>query len=104
MVRSIPSCRKTRVPHNALDRREALDGRQWTKQQFREYYGPQYGSDFWNQANSRVAEQHAVLDASQHIGRSTHAALHRHEWTDCCLVSMTTARHALASMIAGPSC
>ena len=104
MVRSIPSFRKMRAPHNALDRREALDGRRWTKQQFREYYGPEYGAHFWNQANSRVAEQHAVLDASQHIGRSTDGALDGHEWTDCCLVSMTAARHAMASMTAGRSC
>jgi hypothetical protein len=57
-----------------LDHRQALDGSRWTEQEFYDYYGPEDGAYFWNEANRHVAEQHALFHASPHSARSPHVA------------------------------
>ena len=65
-------------PHESslrrLDLRQAIDGNRWTKQEFYEHYGPEYGANFWNEANAHSGEQRRLLHASPRSARSPHIA------------------------------
>ena len=57
-----------------LDRRQAIDGNRWTKQDFYEHYGPECGANFWDEANDHSGERQGLLHASPRSARSSHVA------------------------------